>query len=140
MKKFTLLENFKYSDEEIEDFFLDYVDNKKFELHHGFINKDKQFFTRAGDVMNGDRECKKVTIILDGKATGIQNDYGGARAVTDISIISKILASIKTFYDRSYEDINFIIDTKYDDIEVTFFIVGNLVDKSQVSLYNRELK
>lgn len=45
MKKFSLLESFKYSDEEIEDFFLEFIDEKKFTLKSGFLTKDNRFFT-----------------------------------------------------------------------------------------------
>ena len=32
MKKFSLLEGFKYSDDEIEDFFIEYIDAKQFSV------------------------------------------------------------------------------------------------------------
>ena len=133
MKKFTLLENFRYSDEEIEDFFIDYVDNKKFKLESGFLDtKENQFYLGVSNVSPKDRECKKITITIDNVATGIKSDKQEGRCVVNTDIITKILSSIKTFYARSYEDINFIINNQYDDIEVIFFITGDVINKSHL--------
>ena len=56
MKKFSLLESLKYSSEEIEDFFIEYVDTNRFTIKDGFIDSDKRFFT---DVSHVDKRSKE---------------------------------------------------------------------------------
>ncbi len=135
MKKFSLLEGFKYTDEEIEDFFIDYVDNKGkyggglFKLTSGFIGSEKRFFTDVANVGKNSKECKRIEIILEDICTGVYDPNTG-RAVTNIDTISKLLETVKTFYARSGEEVNFIIDTQYDDVKVIFFIIGDTVGKS----------
>lgn len=129
MKKFSLLEGFKYTDEEIEDFFIDYVDNKNFKLTSGFIGSEKRFFTDVANVDRNSKECKRIEIILKDICTGVYDPNAG-RAVTNIDTISKLLDTIKTFYARSEEEVNFIIDTEYDDIRIIFFIIGDKVSNS----------
>ncbi len=126
MKKFSLLEGFKYTDEEIEDFFFDYFENKNFKLTNGFIDSEKRFFTDVANVGKSSKECKRIEIVLEDICTGVYCDHIG-RSVTNIDIISKLLSTIKTFYARSGEEVNFIIDTQYDDVRVIFFIIGGNV-------------
>lgn len=129
MKKFSLLEGFKYTDEEIEDFFIDYVDNKNFKLTSGFIGSEKRFFTDVANVDKNSKECKRIEIILEDICTGVYDPNVG-RAVTNIDTVSKLLDTIKTFYARSEEEVNFIIDTQYDNIRIIFFIIGDKVSNS----------
>ena len=42
---FNLFENFKLDNEDIENLFIDYVDNKQFKLIEGFVTSDNRFFT-----------------------------------------------------------------------------------------------
>lgn len=129
MKKFSLLEGFKYTDEEIEDFFIDYVDNKNFNLSSGFINSEKRFFTDVANVGKSSKECKRIEIVLEDVCTGVHDPNTG-RSLTNIDTISKLLNTVKTFYARSGEQVNFIIDTQYDDVKIIFFIIGDNVDNS----------
>jgi hypothetical protein len=135
MKKFSLLEGFKYTDEEIEDFFIDYIDNKGkfgaglFKLTSGFIDSEKRFFTDVANVGKNSKECKRIEIILEDICTGVYDPNTG-RAVTNIDTISKLLDTVKTFYARSGEEVNFIIDTEYDDVKIIFFIIGDNVSNS----------
>lgn len=88
MKKFSLLEGFKYSDEEIGDFFIDYVDDKKFTVVSGYLTKDDRFFTDVASVNKTTRKCKMVTIILNDVAKGIQGPGGGGRALTNFDTLN----------------------------------------------------
>lgn len=131
MKKFSLLEGFKYTDEEIEDFFIDYVDSGNFELTNGFIGSqesldENRFFTDVSNVGKKSKECKRIEIKLEGICKGVYDPNTG-RSLTNLDIISKLLGTIKTFYARSGEEINFIIDTHYDSVIIIFFIVGSNV-------------
>lgn len=128
MKKFSLLENFKYSDEEIEDFFIDYIDEKKFSLKSGFLTKDNRFFTDVSGVSKTTRMCKMVTIRIDDVGKGIQGPGSGPRSMTSFDPINKILGEIKKFYARSGESPNFTIDPRWEDVDISFFILGGLVD------------
>jgi hypothetical protein len=130
MKKFSLLESFKYSDEEIEDFFLEFIDQKKFTLKSGFLTKDNRFFTDVAGVNKTTRKCKMATIRIEGVGNGIQGPVGGGRALTSFESLDKVLTEIKKFYARSGESPNFIIEPSYDDIDITFFMIGGIVDDS----------
>jgi len=130
MKKFSLLENFKYSDEEIEDFFLEFIDDKKFSLKSGFLSKDNRFFTDVAGVNKGTRKCKMVTIRIEGVANGIQGPGSGPRALTSFESLDKVLNEIKKFYARSGESPNFVIDPQWEDIDIVFFLTGGIVDES----------
>lgn len=137
MKKFSLLESFKYSDEEIEDFFLEFIDEKKFTLKSGFLTKDNRFFTDVTHVNKTTRKCKMAKIELEGIANGIQGPVGGGRALTSFESLDKVLNEIKKFYARSGESPNFIIEPSYDDIEITFFLVGGLVEQSDTEVQDK---
>lgn len=137
MKKFSLLENFKYSDEEIEDFFLEFIDEKKFTLKSGFLTKDNRFFTDVAGVNKTTRKCKMATIEIEGVSNGIQGPGGGCRSLTSFESLDKVLTEIKKFYARSGESPNFIIEPSYDDIDVTFFLVGGLVEQSDTETQDK---
>jgi hypothetical protein len=139
MKKFSLLESFKYSDEEIEDFFMDYVDEKKFTLVSGFLTKDDRFFTDVANTNKTTRKCKMVTIELEDVANGIQKP-GGGRSLNSFETIDKILSEIKKFYARSGESPNFSIETRWEDITITFFIVGGLVEETDTNIQDNIIK
>lgn len=136
MKKFSLLENFKYSDEEIEDFFLEFIDENKFTLVSGFLTKDNRFFKDVSGVNKSTRKCKMVTIRLEDVATGIQGPGGGDRALTSFEALDKILSEIKKFYARSGESPNFIIQPSWEDIDITFFLTGGIVEESDTKTQN----
>lgn len=137
MKKFSLLESFKYSDEEIEDFFLEFIDEKKFTLKSGFLTKDNRFFTDVAGVNKTTRKCKMATIEIEGVGNGIQGPGGGGRALTSFESLDKVLTEIKKFYARSGESPNFIIEPSYDDIDITFFLVGGLVEQSDTEVQDK---
>ncbi len=140
MKKFSLLEGFKYSDEEIGDFFIDYVDDKKFTIVSGYLTKDDTFFTDVAGVNKTTRKCKMVTIRLDDVAKGIQGPGGGNRALTNFDTLNRVLSEIKTFYARSGESPNFSIEPIWEDIEINFFIVGGLVEEADTGLQDKIIK
>lgn len=137
MKKFSLLESFKYSDEEIEDFFLEFIDQKKFTLKSGFLTKDNRFFTDVAGVNKTTRKCKMATIEIEGVGNGIQGPSGGGRAMTSFESLDKVLTEIKKFYARSGESPNFIIEPQWEDIEITFFLVGGLVEQSDTQTQDK---
>lgn len=137
MRKFSLLESFKYTDEEIEDFFMEYVDEKRFTLKSGFLTKDNRFFTDVSSVNKSTKKCKMVTITIEDTSKGIQGPSSGPRAMTSFEPIEKILSEVKKFYARSGESPNFTIQTHWEDTDVTFFIVGGLVEESDTQTQDK---
>jgi hypothetical protein len=132
MRKFSLLENYKYSNEDIEDFFIDFYDEDKFRLKEGFITKDNRFFTEVASVGKGTKRCKEVMIDLEGFCKGISSNAG--HSMTSIESLTKVLSLIRQFYNRSGESPNFIINNNYEDIEIYFYLVGGPVDDTELNL------
>jgi hypothetical protein len=138
LKKFnnfgSLFESFKLDNEDIEDLFIDYVDNKQFRLVEGFVCSDNRFFTDVASVKKDTKKCKEITINLKGVADGIQPHSGGGRCLTDIKVLSQILSEIEQFYHRSGESPNFQVKPSWEDLEIKFYIVGGLVESSEFDL------
>lgn len=126
MKKFSLLEGFKYTDEEVEDFFFEFVENKNFKLTHGFVNSENRFIVDVANTNSKCRLCNRVEISIDGILGGVK-DQSGSESITDIGKLSTVISTINKFYARSGESVNFIIQTSYDSISITFFLIGELV-------------
>lgn len=128
---FNLLENFKLENEDIEDLFIDFVDNKQFKLIEGFVTSDNRFFTDVAKVEKDTRRCKEIRIELEDIAQGIQPQGGGGRCLTNIETLSNILSTIQQFYHRSGESPNFQIKPSWEDLEIIFYVVGGLVEGSE---------
>lgn len=128
---FNLFENFKLENEDIEDLFIDFVDNKQFKLIEGFVTSDNRFFTDVANVKKDTRRCKEIRIEIEDIAQGIQPQSGGGRCLTNIETLSNILSTIQQFYHRSGEAPNFQIKPSYDDLEIIFYVVGGLVEGSE---------
>lgn len=128
---FNLFENFKLDNEDIENLFIDYVDNKQFKLIEGFVTSDNRFFTDVANVKKDTRRCKEIRIEIEDIAQGIQPQSGGGRCLTNIETLSNILSTIKQFYQRSGESPNFQIKPSYNDLEIIFYVVGGLVEGSE---------
>lgn len=124
MKKFSLLESFKYSDEEIEDFFIEYIDADLFKLTTGFMSKDNRFFTDIGSVSKTDKQCKHIKITLEDIAEG--------KSIEDIDKLQKVITTLKSFYLRSGEQPNYKIETRWDDIEINFYVIGGGVESTHI--------
>src|ERR1035437_10172856 len=133
MKKFSLLENFKYTDEEIEDFFIEYTDENGdvFKLENGYINKDNDFFKDVASVISTTKQCKHITIRLEDVAKGIHGNSGD-RCMTNVDLLTKLLTTIKTFAFKSETPLNFYLENSYDDIILHFYIVGGPVDNTHL--------
>ncbi len=127
----NLNENFKLENEDIEDLFIEFVDNKQFKLIEGFVTSDNRFFTDVANVKNDTRRCKEIRIEIEDIAQGIQPYGGGGRCLTNIETLSNILATIQQFYHRSGESPNFQIKPSYDDLEIIFYVVGGPVEDSE---------
>jgi hypothetical protein len=135
LKKFSnfesLFESFNLDNEDIENLFIDYVDNKQFGLVEGFVSSNNRFFTDVANVKKDTKKCKEVTITLDEVSNGIESR--GGTCFTDIKTLSDILRIIEQFYLRSGESPNFLIKPTWGgDLEIKFYIVGGLVESTEL--------
>lgn len=139
MKKFSLLENFEYTNDEIEDIFLSYIDDNKdsnIDIKDGFISsREMRFFVDVAKINKETKLCKRVELFIDNIADGVI-DYTGNRSITSINKLSGILSEINSFYLRTKDKINFVIDPSYDAIKIVFFIIGPKVDNSYMNTKN----
>lgn len=126
MKKFSLLEGFKYSDDEIEDFFIEYIDAKQFTLTTGFINSEMRFSTDIGSISKNTKQCKHIKIVIEDIAKG--------KSMDDIEKLHKIITTIRAFYLRSGEQPNYVIETRWDDVEINFYIIGDIADTTHMKI------
>lgn len=136
MRKFSLLESFKYTDEELEDFFFEFYEKKDFDLKSGFIKPDQRgrnnFFMDPANVDSKTRECKRIEINFENKSKGVYDQSYSSLSMDNFDIINSVISTIKKFYLRSNEPISFSINTKWEDINVTFFIIGPLVNSGHL--------
>lgn len=133
MKKFSLFESKTYTDDEIEDHFIDYIDDgKKFEIIHGFLSGDNTFFIDRGRISEKSRNCRKITIDISGIFNGLSD--GMNKCITDIDSLQKIINKIKVFYTRTGSDQNFLISQRYGTLEVIIFLIGDVISKSDLDI------
>lgn len=136
MKKFTEVEDFKHSNEEIEDFFWEFVDSRKFKLIDGYIRpSDNRFFTETAAVSPKDRRAKHIVVDIDKMANGIQT-YQDGKCLTSFDSLLSAINIAKKFFQRTGYDINYQILQNFDDVEVHIYLVGGLVTTSQLDTKN----
>lgn len=131
MKKFTILENFRNSDEQIEDILFEYYTKKDFSILNGFLNSKDVFFVEKAHVSKDTRECKKIQIRIDDIADGI-HETGKSKCLTSIDKLQKVLSVVSVFYRRSREKMNYRIEQSYDDMYVVFYAIGPVVSQSHL--------
>lgn len=127
--------DFKITDEEIKEYFYDYIDFKKncFEIKNGIIKEEPggeiSFINNTPYMKKGIKYKKaKLVKIMASKTNGISID--GEKCLTDIEVLLDIISDIKRFFIMSGENINFKINTTYTGLEVEFLIIGNEIEKS----------
>ena len=144
MIKFSLLESFKHTNDEISDYFIEYVDGRKFEMEDGFLSKDGRFFTGIGGIDDKTKEVKHVILRLDDVANGISS-YSDGKCLTEFDTLPNAISTIKKFFIRTGYPINYQILTEYNDILIHIYIIGGLVDakhldtKTDINKYLLEL-
>ena len=120
-----------YTKDEIEDFFLEYIEDGKGEVTEGFISsKDNRYFTDVANVSEKSRKCIKVDITLEGVSTGVK--VGMMTCLTNIDILTNLLTKIKSFYKRTELDPNFAVIQKFNNRYVEFYIPGEVVETGQL--------
>lgn len=124
MKKFSNL-NKIISNEEIEDYFYEYLDNKQIKIIDGYLSPDNRFFTGIGKINNKCKKSKKITISIPNAANGIYT-YSSGKCLTDFDKVSKILNGAKVFFLRTKYPINYQIDQYLNDLQVIIYLIGEL--------------
>lgn len=120
-----------YSKDEIEDFFLEYIEDGKGEVTEGFLDKENRYFTDVAKVSEKSRKCIKVEITLSKVSNGVIS--GSLTCLTDIDILTNLLTKIKSFYKRTELDPNFAVIQKWSNIEVEFYIPGQVVESGHLN-------
>lgn len=127
--------DFKITDEEIKEYFYDYIDFKKncFQIKNGIIKEEpggKTSFINTTPYMKKGIKYKKAKLveIIASETNGISID--GKKCLTDIEVLLDIISDIKRFFVMSGENINFKINTTYIGLEVEFLIIGNEIEES----------
>lgn len=116
--------SFKISDEEIRDFFIDYLDEDKeaVEIINGYVH-DNGF--EVDSYVTGGHVAKLIRVKIS-KVTGIDDEY-----LTSFEPVHKAIEDIERFYGLSGEtDINFKLGTDYDEFYIEFIIRGKEADSS----------
>ena len=119
-----------YTKDEIEDFFLEYIDEGKGSVTEGFLDKDNRYFTDVAKVSKDSKKCIKVIIRLEKVSTGVMTNSG--TCLTNMDILTNLLTKIKSFYTRTELQPNFIIIPQFSNIMVEFYIPGEVVESGQL--------
>jgi hypothetical protein len=119
-----------YTKDEIEDFFLEYIDEGKGSVTEGFLDKDNRYFTDVAKVSEDSKKCIKVEITLSKVSTGVMTSSG--TCLTNMDILTNLLTKIKSFYTRTELQPNFIIIPQWSNIEIEFYIPGEVVETGQL--------
>jgi len=120
--------------EEIEDYFIDYLDTDRLIVTKGYVEGGSKsewwFFTDIARVDKNSIDCWEAKISLNYKKSKIR----GREAITMNSFesLEESIAEIKQFYARIKSEPSFYIDTKYDDLNIYFYILGDKVNQSQL--------
>lgn len=120
-----------YSKDEIEDFFLEYIDEGKGSVTEGFLDKDNRYFSDVAKVSKTSKKCIKVIIRLEKVSTGVISSSGAC--LTNMDILTNLLTKIKSFYTRTELQQNFIIIPQFSNIMVEFYIPGQIVESGHLN-------
>lgn len=137
LKRFNENTNsFKNSDDDIKNFFIDYIDEDpdSLEITNGWV-RNGEFVWNADYIKKGDiknyKKAKLVTLKLP-KGTGIKIGTN-TKCLTSIDPLEKIIREIERFYDLSEEEVNYAITQDYGVIEVMFITMGGNIEESESS-------
>lgn len=119
-----------YTKDEIEDFFMEYIEDGKGEVTEGFLDGDNRYFTDVAKVLEDSKKCIKVEITLSKVSTGVISSSGVC--LTNMDILTNLLTKIKSFYTRTELQQNFIIIPQWSNMIVEFYIPGEVVESSHL--------
>jgi len=138
----------KLSDEEIEDYFMSFVDDNKFKLTRGYVNTKGnmawRFYSNISSVLGDTLNCVKIEINMSykkGKIWGTDTE-----TMSDFEGIEEAISEIKQFYKRVKQDPSFNITNKFGEIIISFYILGDKVSnntldkKEEIKNYLEKIK
>lgn len=118
---------FKNTDSDIRVFFTDYTDDKPDSLtikngliYNGRVVEETTYMKDPSKY----RRCKVITLDIDQPENGIITS--GGKCMTDLDSLSNVIEDIKRFYALSGEEVNYIINSDYSGLSVTFITLGDI--------------
>lgn len=120
---------FNLSDEQIEDYFIDYVDRNKFKIVRGYIDsygtRKGMFFTDIGSIK---KENTLNCINIEIKIKMILGEiYGGSGTMSGFKEIEELIDETKQFFGRINKKPAFNIKSEYDHIILSMYVIADLV-------------
>lgn len=121
---------FNLSNEQIEDYFIDYVDSNKFKIVRGYIDsygaRKGMFFTDIGSIK---KENTLNCINIEIKIKMILGEiYGrGAGTMSGFKEIEELLDETKQFFGRIGKEPAFYIKPEYDHMILSMYVIGELI-------------
>lgn len=126
--------SFKNDNEDIKYFFTDYTDENPDALtitdaliYEGRVIDNTTYMKDTSKY----RRCKVIKLIV-GKSDGIETKNEG-HCFTSFDILKNAVADIERFYALSGEEINYTINTDYDELEITFVTLGDLIKADETN-------
>jgi multimeric flavodoxin WrbA len=141
---------FKNTDEDIKMFFTDYTDESPDALtitncllYDGMVIKETPYMKNISKY----RRCKQIELTV-GKADGIKamdTFSGGGQCFTSFEVLKNAVFDIERFFALSNEEVNYTINTSYDELVITFVTVGDDIKpeethSTKIDTYLLELK
>lgn len=135
--------DFKNSDEDIIQSFIDYHDDGRLTIKNHFLfNNQVVDETVYMKDTSKYKKCKVITLQLE-KTNGIK--VGMDSCITDIDTLEKAIDDIKRFYILMEEEVNYIIKHDFMGLSIKFITTGGSINSSeslsdQIDLWNERLK
>src|ERR1022692_3260256 len=125
LRKFNEGKEFKNDDVDIHQFFTDYTDEDKDALsiencllYDGRVIKETHYMKDISKY----KRCKEITLTV-GKTDGIDTLNSG-QCFTSFEILKNAVHDIERFFALSGEEVNYTINTEYDELVITFVTIG----------------
>lgn len=136
MRKFTQYEAANITNEDIEDYLIDYLHNKSLQIIDGYLVDDNQFVTDVAETNDSAKKCKKIEFSIEKDLiNSIEYEIRGKTMFSfrGYDEYNKVLKEIKRFFSKVKKPPIFSIDQSYEDIDITLFLIGEKIDKKTFS-------
>jgi hypothetical protein len=142
----SIKESRDLSDEEVEDYFIEFYDRDKFSMKRGYVTPtgdDWRFFTDISGVKNNTLNCIEVRIAFDYKKSKIRGE--GGMALNSFDELEEAAATIKQFYSMIKIEPSYTLKVEWDEIKIYFYIIGTKVNdkvldkKSEIENYLKQI-
>lgn len=134
------------TDEEVEDYFIEFYDRNKFSMKRGYVTPtgdEWNFFTDISGVKSNTLNCIEVKISFDFKKSKIRGQ--GTMTLNSFDELEEAIAEIKKFYLRIKIEPSYTLKVEWDEIKIYFYILGTKVNdkllgrKSEIENYLRQI-